>query len=188
MLSTASHTWGKSLVDQAQAALETSWNMDPTHSAIRPWLKSFLLEQAHQKCEAITSRHSRTFHLASGLLPTKKRKAVRALYAFCRLTDDLVDPAKEGCDSDLESWRRHMLAKSPAIDDPVALAWADTHRRYHVPSRFAEQLIDGVARDIHQKRLVASPLAPPPGSTAPFWMRSKPPVGMFFPGVPMSVL
>jgi len=39
----------------------------------------------------MTRFHSRTFFAASGLLLPVKRRAVRALYAFCRVTDDLVD-------------------------------------------------------------------------------------------------
>ncbi|MBC7237507.1 MAG: phytoene/squalene synthase family protein [Chloroflexi bacterium] len=39
----------------------------------------------------LTRRHSRTFYLASALLPPAKCRAVRALYAFCRISDDLVD-------------------------------------------------------------------------------------------------
>jgi phytoene synthase len=152
MLSTTSHTWEKSLVDQARSALETPWNADPVDSNRVIWLKSSLLEKAYQKCEAITSLHSRTFHLASGLLPINKRKAVRALYAFCRLTDDLVDHPEAEISTDLESWRRRMLVNLPAHEDQIALAWADTRHTFQIPLRYAEQLVEGVARDIHQKR------------------------------------
>ena len=47
-------------------------------------------------CEQVTRQHSRTFSLASGLLPPDKRRAARALYAFCRTSDDLIDKVKEG--------------------------------------------------------------------------------------------
>jgi ketosteroid isomerase-like protein len=49
-----------------------------------------LLRKAHAYVDAFTAHDSRSFHFASGLLPHAKRKAVRALYAFCRLTDDIV--------------------------------------------------------------------------------------------------
>ncbi len=152
MLSTPVHTWEKNLVDQARAALETSWVVYPAHSIIESQQKSSLLKQAYHECEAITNQHSRTFYLASGLLPFEKRKAVRALYAFCRMTDDMIDRAEEDCEADFESWRRRMLDNAPANDDQIALAWSDTRQSYHIPSRYAEQLIEGVARDNHQKR------------------------------------
>ena len=54
-------------------------------------MDSNLLIQAYQACEDITRSNSRTFFLASGLLPAEKRQAMRALYAFCRVSDDIVD-------------------------------------------------------------------------------------------------
>ena len=49
------------------------------------------LDHAYQVCDGLTFAHSRTFHMASTLLPKPKYRAVRALYAFCRRTDDMVD-------------------------------------------------------------------------------------------------
>jgi phytoene synthase len=40
----------------------------------------------------------------------------------------------------------------PAENDLVAVAWADTRARFHIPRRYAEQLIEGVERDISQSR------------------------------------
>jgi phytoene synthase len=77
---------------------------------------------------------------------------VRALYAFCRITDDLVDQAAEAPLRQLEQWRERTLCRPPANDDPVALAWADTVARYHIPPLYAHQLIDGVAMDLRVRR------------------------------------
>jgi phytoene synthase len=41
---------------------------------------------------------------------------------------------------------------SSADHDLVAAAWADTLTRYHIPRHYAQQLIDGVARDLSQSR------------------------------------
>jgi 15-cis-phytoene synthase len=116
-------------------------------------LDSNLLSKAYQACEAITRQHSRTFHLASGLLPAGKRQAVRALYAFCRVSDDIVDrsltvdplPA-------LNAWRSRSLSPHPSDEDLVSLAWADTRLKYGIPLRYAEQLLDGVASDLTRCR------------------------------------
>jgi phytoene synthase len=40
----------------------------------------------------------------------------------------------------------------PAENNPVAIAWADTQLRYRIPHRYAEQLIEGVGRDLRQTR------------------------------------
>ena len=105
------------------------------------------LAAAYVRCEAITREHSRTFYLASSLLPSDKRRAARALYAFCRTSDDLVDCGQGGAMESLQAWRQCALSVLPC-DNPVALAWADTRLRYRIPVRYAEQLIAGVARDV----------------------------------------
>jgi phytoene synthase len=111
-----------------------------------------LLRQAYARCEAVTARHSRSFYMASGLLPPDKRRAVRALYAFCRTSDDIVDQPGGDPEAALAAWRHRVLEAYPPEADLVAVAWADTLARYHIPHRYVEQLIGGVARDLHQKR------------------------------------
>lgn len=110
------------------------------------------LRQAYAYCGLLTQAHSRTFFLASSLLPVEKRQAVRALYAFCRVTDDLVDRGTRNVLTDLEAWRQKSLSADPPTDDPIALAWGDTLRRYNIPLQYAHQLIDGVAKDIETAR------------------------------------
>lgn len=111
-----------------------------------------LLDEAYRFCERFTAENSRSFHMASSLLPAEKRRAVRALYAFCRVTDDIVDGAQsDEAVARLEAWRRVTSTHQP-VDDMVALAWGDARHRFHVPARYAEQLIDGVARDLNQTR------------------------------------
>ena len=111
-----------------------------------------LLRAAYHRCDEITAKHSRSFHLASGLLPSEKRHAVRALYAFCRISDDIVDCFEGDIESTLQEWKQRIMSMQPARDDLVAVAWTHTRQKYRVPQRYAEQLIDGVARDLHQTR------------------------------------
>jgi phytoene synthase len=111
-----------------------------------------LLERAFAHCDSIASTYSRSFYLATSLLPAEKRSAIRALYAFCRTTDDLVDASQGDPQRALTTWRRLALTHRPPFDNPVALAWAETRRRYRIPPIYAEQLIEGVTRDLKQKR------------------------------------
>jgi phytoene synthase len=110
------------------------------------------LQRAYAHCARITREHSKTFCLASGLLPKAKRRAIRALYAFCRVSDDLVDRADEDPSRALEAWRQRALGNPPRLDEPVALAWADTVARYRVPTQYAHQLIEGIGLDLYVKR------------------------------------
>ncbi len=116
-------------------------------------LDDALLTRAYQVCEEMTRENSRTFMLASGLLPDEKRKSIRALYAFCRMSDDIVDRAlTANPEIALAAWRSHSLSQQPADDNPVALAWADTRHKFAVPVRYAEQLLEGVASDLVKGR------------------------------------
>ncbi|MEL6269232.1 MAG: phytoene/squalene synthase family protein, partial [Chloroflexota bacterium] len=109
---------------------------------------------AYEHCNHITRFHSKTFFMASSLLPFEKRQATRALYAFCRITDDIVDNSGtvEERRAHLEEWRRKVINPRQPIDNPVAVAWADAQTRFDIPVGYADQLIDGVARDLTQTR------------------------------------
>ena len=121
-----------------------------------------LLDQAYAYCDKIAREQGRTFYKASGLLPDEKRRAVRSLYAFCRITDDIIDRAGDEPEAALTAWKQRSLvsppltaaplAAAPSPDDLVGLAWADTRARYRIPTSYAEQLIDGVARDLTSTR------------------------------------
>ncbi len=164
-------TWESGLLaraDEGQDALATP--------AQRPLADRALLDRAYAYCAALTAAASHTFFLASGLLPPEKRRAVRALYAFCRRSDDIVDRAGQiGADSPttlalcrqsldgvdraarhadrvLAAWRQRALAPVPPPDDLVAVAWADARYRYRIPLCYTNQLLDGIERDLHQAR------------------------------------
>lgn len=127
------------------------------HPNTRPffsyWAGDAALRKAYKQAEKMTAAHSKSFYFASALLPEDKRSAVRALYAFCRTVDDIVDESPNpDYDPRLDYWRTMIETASFADDDLVAAAWADTLARYHIPRHYALQLIDGVARDLIQNR------------------------------------
>ncbi|MGD8404061.1 MAG: squalene/phytoene synthase family protein [Anaerolineales bacterium] len=127
------------------------------HPSTRPffsyWAGDATLHKAYAHAEKITREHSKSFYLASQLLPEEKRSAVRALYAFCRTVDDIVDEdAVDERETHLDYWRNVVQSASSSDDDLVAAAWTDTLARYHIPRHYARQLIDGVNRDITQTR------------------------------------
>jgi hypothetical protein len=140
-------TWERPLLSLAYEA---------RYSAVAPAATAVgdneLLDRAYAYCDAITATHSRTFSVATSLLPPDKRRAMRALYAFCRVSDDSVDCSKDGAEVALATWRQTALSAAPHAGDLIATAWADTRLRYRIPPRYAEQLLDGVARDLRQKR------------------------------------
>src|SRR5581483_6275377 len=93
----------------------------------------FNLQSSIRACRAVTRAARSSFPLAFRLLPPAKRRAMDALYAFMRVTDDLADEpgepaAKRG---PLNAWRRSLLAAlGGAYSHPVHPALHDTVRRY----------------------------------------------------------
>jgi 15-cis-phytoene synthase len=110
------------------------------------------LEASHHYCNQLTALHSKSFFMASSLLPKTKRAAVRALYAFCRTTDDLVDFPTGNVEITLENWRETTTGTYTRANDAVAIAWNHSRLRYEIPVVYAHQLIDGVKRDLTQTR------------------------------------
>ena len=107
-------------------------------------------DEAH--CQRIVRTQARTFWLASRFLPLEKRRAAFALYAFCRVADDLVDlGAREGSrdlSAMLATYRRQLQdALGGQPDGPLFRELLRTARRYHVPPDALHELLDGVARD-----------------------------------------
>lgn len=140
-------SWERDLISRACEGLDSGRRQETLR------VDRSLLRRAYACCEGITRAHSRTFQMASALLPPAKRRAVRALYAFCRVSDDLVDrPASPDRRRELEEWRRLVNADAPPAGELVAVAWAHTRARYAIPPLYADQLLDGVARDLEQTR------------------------------------
>ncbi len=92
---------------------------------------------------------SKTFAAAALLLPAALREAAYALYAFCRLSDDLVD--LEGGPADAIARLRERLdlaySQRPA-QAAVDRAFADVVIRYDMPRALPEALIDGLEWDV----------------------------------------
>ena len=92
---------------------------------------------------------SKSFSAASLLLPSGVREAAYALYAFCRLSDDLVDV--EGGSLDAIARLRARLdlayAGNPA-DSAVDRAFADVIARHALPRALPEALIEGLEWDV----------------------------------------
>ncbi len=105
---------------------------------------------AFEQVKAVIRDHSRTFFFATGLLPIRKRWAIRALYAFGRRTDDMVD--KENATlADVEAWREQVRKPLADQDDPLLRVWTLTRDAFGVDTCYEDELIDGVAMDINFK-------------------------------------
>jgi 15-cis-phytoene synthase len=125
--------------------LVQTWDPEPP----RPPLS---LSEAYQICFEISRKHSRSFFLSTQLLPPEKRCAIRALYAFCRTSDDLVDQPRANAVQALAEWVALVHAPQPPPNNAVLLAWNDTADRYAVPHTLPDELLAGIAMDLTVNR------------------------------------
>jgi phytoene synthase len=110
------------------------------------------LPEAYRHCVALTRANSRSFFLSTQLLTPEKRLAIRALYAFCRTSDDIVDTNEHQAERALATWVAQVHAPHAQPDNPVLLAWNDTVARYNVPQTLVDELLAGIAMDLTVNR------------------------------------
>ena len=71
------------------------------------------LEDAYEICRKETQKWAKTFYLGTLLLPYPKRKAIWAIYVWCRRTDELMDSSealnksKEELSDNLNKWEEN---------------------------------------------------------------------------------
>ncbi len=108
------------------------------------------LVRAYTHCRQVTRVASKSFSLATRLLPAPKRQAMEALYAFARTSDDIVDAQDEPAHA-LETWIAQVHGGAAGAH-PVLPAWADAAERYRLPRVLADELLAGVAMDLSISR------------------------------------
>ncbi len=88
-------------------------------------------------------------------MPPEKRRAVWAVYAFCRSADDVADssePAAQRLQS-IDDWRDRLVAAyGGRPDHAVMVAFADAAASFHIPIEPALQLLAGSRQDVIVRR------------------------------------
>jgi phytoene synthase len=117
------------------------------------------LDEAYEACRQETAQWAKTFYLGTLLLPPAKRRAIWAIYVWCRRTDELMDsPAAQALPAAtllerLDAWeeRTRALFNGQASDgfDRVML---DTLERFPQPMQAYLDMIDGQRMDVIKHR------------------------------------
>lgn len=113
------------------------------------------LEQSYELCRQITAKYAKTFYLGALLMPEAKRRAIWAIYAWCRRTDELVDGPQSinTTDETLDRWEEQLesvFAGIPQDDQDVALV--DTLQRYPMDIEPFRDMIAGQRMDLYRSR------------------------------------
>jgi len=111
------------------------------------------LTTAYAVCRGIARRQARNFYYSFRVLPTAKRNALSAVYAFMRHADDISDDEsatvaerRERLQAWLDEW--HQVQGGRPSNDPVFVALADAQKKYHIPPELLDQLVHGTSLDL----------------------------------------
>lgn len=128
---------------------------------------SVSLEESYRHCSKIARRTAKNFYYSFLVMPREKRRAMCAIYAFMRRSDDIADSAANPAVAldGLRQWRAQVDAafssagvspvttdncpngRDARATDPILPALADTVRRYRIPQRHFCELLDGTEMD-----------------------------------------
>jgi phytoene synthase len=114
------------------------------------------LQSAYAHCRSVALRSRSSFAAAFWMFPREQRHAVHAIYAFCRLADDIADdPAVRGDRALLLSrWRGELAAAfDGAPSHPVGVALGHAVRRFALPREIFEELLLGIETDLERRPL-----------------------------------
>lgn len=108
----------------------------------------------YERCAEITRKSSSNFYYAFMLLPLERRRALHAVYAFCRYIDDIADDDASADPAKLLGLWRAELARiyDGEPTRPISRALADSVRTFKIPRGHFEEIINGVEMDLSQKR------------------------------------
>lgn len=108
-----------------------------------------------QYCQQKAAASGSSFYYSFLFLPAERRRAITALYAYCREVDDAVDEPTDPtvAHARLQWWQTelaNLYAGRP--QHPVSLALQPALERYDLRRELMEEIIAGMAMDLHQHR------------------------------------
>jgi phytoene synthase len=111
------------------------------------------LDRAYAHCRAIAKKEAKNFYYAFVALPSARRNAICAVYAFMRKADDLADDEsvsrderRKNIDTWVAAWKE--TAKGAPTGDPVFIAVRHAVTRFNIPLSLLDELVAGVTMDL----------------------------------------
>lgn len=111
-------------------------------------------------CQQKTVQSGSSFYYSFLFLPPERRRAITALYAFCREVDDTVDEATDGSVARIKlAWWRTEVSKMYAgtPTHPVMLALQPHIALYKLEEQHLQAIVDGMEMDLDQSRYLDYP-------------------------------
>lgn len=110
-----------------------------------------------QYCKEKAAKSGSSFYYSFMFLPSDKRRAITALYAFCREVDDVVDENSDEnvARSTLAWWHTEVTAiYTGTPQHPVTRALKPVVKQYNLPQEHFHEIIDGMEMDLQQHQYV----------------------------------
>ena len=113
------------------------------------------LDEAYAICREIARREAKNFYYAFVALPTARRNAICAVYAFMRKADDLSDDeslSREERRRQLHGWLAawRQAREGAVTGDPVFVAVRDAAARFQIPRSLLDELVAGTTMDLEE--------------------------------------
>jgi len=113
------------------------------------------LDEARAYCRQLAESHYENFHVVSRFLPKALRPHFYAIYAYCRISDDLGDEVSDTAQALalLDLWGRELDAcYEGKLRHPVFVALAETIRECSIPKEPFADLLTAFRQDQTVKR------------------------------------
>ncbi|KAL6643890.1 hypothetical protein ACP70R_018656 [Stipagrostis hirtigluma subsp. patula] len=114
-----------------------------------------LLGDAYDRCGEVCAEYAKTFYLGTQLMTAERRKAVWAIYVWCRRTDELVDGPNASyiTPAALDRWEKRLedLFEGRPYDMYDA-ALSDTVSKFPVDIQPFKDMIEGMRLDLWKSR------------------------------------
>ncbi|KAH7692098.1 15-cis-phytoene synthase protein [Dioscorea alata] len=115
----------------------------------------YLLKEAYDRCGEVCAEYAKTFYLGTLLMTPERRRAIWAIYVWCRRTDELVDGhnASHITPTALDRWElrlEDLFAARPY--DMLDAALSDTVSRFPVDIQPFKDMIEGMRMDLKKSR------------------------------------
>ncbi|TSA41904.1 MAG: squalene synthase HpnD [Betaproteobacteria bacterium] len=108
-----------------------------------------------QYCQDKAAKSGSSFYYSFLFLPTERRRAITALYAFCREVDDVVDECSDFAVARAKlGWWREEIRRIYAgqAEHPVGQALAGVVQDFALPEAQLQEVVDGMEMDLTQNR------------------------------------
>ena len=117
------------------------------------------LDQAYEICRKETQQWAKTFYLGTLLLPPEKRKAIWAIYVWCRRTDEIMDSeeaatkSRDELSDNLDEWEENTKNVFKGnIKSELDSVLLDTIEKYPQSIQPYLDMIDGQRMDLNKFR------------------------------------